>query len=107
VSSVSGTVSGADGSPLKDYTVVLFAESPELWRMPMSRWVHGARPDQEGRFRVPNLPAGAYLAVAVEYVPQGEWGDPDLLDRLRPKGKRFSLSDGGSQTLELRVTKEY
>jgi len=107
VSSVSGTVSGADGSPLKDYTVVLFAESPELWRMPMSRWVHGARPDQEGRFRVPNLPAGAYLAVAVEYVPQGEWGDPDLLDRLRSKGKRFTVSDGGSQTLDLRLTREY
>jgi hypothetical protein len=87
--------------------VIVFAESPELWRLPLTRWVHGARPDQEGRFRLQNLPAGDYLAVAVEYVPQGEWGDPDLLDRLRPKGKRFSLSDGASQALDLRLTREY
>jgi hypothetical protein len=107
VSSVSGSVTAADGSQLKDYTVIVFAESPELWRLPLTRWVHGARPDQEGRFRLQNLPAGDYLAVAVEYVPQGEWGDPDLLDRLRPKGKRFSLSDGASQALDLRLTREY
>ena len=101
---VIGTVSAADGSLVKDYTVVVFAESAELWRLPMTRWVNGARPDQEGRFKFQNLPAGEYYAVAVEYVPMGEWGDPELLDRLRSKAKRFTLSDGASQTLDLRLT---
>jgi Carboxypeptidase regulatory-like domain len=105
--SVTGTVSGADGSLLKDYTVVVFAESAELWRLPMTRWVSGSRPDQEGLFKFQNLPAGAYIAVAVEYLPMGEWGDPELLDRLRSKGKRFTLSDGGSQTLDLRLTTQF
>jgi hypothetical protein len=102
--SVMGTVSAADGSLVKDYTVVLFAESAELWRLPMTRWVNGTRPDQEGRFKVQNLPAGPYYAVAVEYVPMGEWGDPDVLDRLRSKATRFTLSDGASQALDLRLT---
>jgi len=102
--SVTGTVGDADGSLLKDYTVVVFAESAELWRLPMTRWVSGARPDQEGRFKFQNLPPGAYLAVAVEYLPMGEWGDPELLDRLRSKGKRFTLSDGATETLSLRLT---
>jgi len=101
---VIGTVSGTDGSLVKDYTVVVFAESAELWRLPMTRWVNGTRPDQEGRFKFQNLPAGEYYAVAVEYVPMGEWGDPEILDRLRAKAKRFTVSDGGSQTLDLRLT---
>jgi hypothetical protein len=107
VSSVAGTVTAADGSLLKDYTVVVFAESPELWRMPMTRWVSGTRPDQDGRFKMPNLPAGTYYAIAVDYLPQGEWGDPELLDRLRPKAKRFTLTEGAAQTLDLRLTGDY
>ena len=107
VSSLSGMVTSADGSALKDYTVVVFSESADLWRMPMTRWVSGTRPDQEGRFKLQNLPAGSYYAIAVDYLPQGEWGDPDLLDRLRPKAKRFTLSEGAAQTLDLRITAEY
>ena len=105
--SVIGTVSGADGSLVKDYTVVVFAESAELWRLPMTRWVSGMRPDQEGHFRFQHLPAGAYYAVAVEYLPMGEWGDPEVLDRLRSKAKRFTLSDGAPQTLDLRLIAAY
>ena len=62
----------------------------------MTRWVTGTRPDQDGRFKVQNLPAGSYLAVAVDYIPQGEWGDPELLDRLKGKAKRFTLGDGAT-----------
>jgi hypothetical protein len=105
--SVAGSVTAADGTLLKDYTVVIFAEAPEYWRMPMTRWVAGTRPDQDGRFKVLNLPAGSYYAVAVDYVPQGEWGDPDLLDRLKSKGKRFSLDEGASHTLDLKLTRDY
>ena len=77
---------------------------PEHWRLPMTRWVTGTRPDQDGRFKVQNLPAGNYLAVAVDYVPQGEWGDPELLDRLKSKAKRFTLGDGATHTLDLKLS---
>jgi hypothetical protein len=107
ITSVTGGVTGPDGSPLKDYTVVIFADDPELWRLPMTRWVTGTRPDQEGRFKVQNLPPGTYHAVAVEYVPQGEWGDPDLLERLKDKGKRFTLAEGGNEVLDLKLATTY
>jgi Carboxypeptidase regulatory-like domain len=105
--SVTGAVTASDGSLLKDYTVVFFSESPEHWRLPMTRWVTGVRPDQEGRFKVQNLPAGQYYAVAVDYLPQGEWGDPEILDRLRTKAQRFTLSEGAGQTLDLKLTNDY
>jgi hypothetical protein len=104
---VTGTVTTNEGSMLKDYTVVVFAESPDLWRLPMTRWVSGGRPDNDGRFKIQNLPAGKFYAAAVEYLPQGEWGDPELLDRLKSQAKRFSLDDGGTQTLDLKLMTKY
>jgi hypothetical protein len=101
---VNGSVTASDGALLNDYTVVIFSETPEQWRLPMTRWVTGTRPDQDGRFKVQNLPAGNYLAVAVDYLPQGEWGDPELLDRLKSKAKRFILGEGATHTLDLKLS---
>lgn len=98
---VSGTVTGANGQPAKDYTVVIFPDDQSRWTLPSSRYVFGTRPDQEGRFRARNLPAGDYLAVALEYLAQGEWGDPDVLQRLKGKATRFTLNEGDSKTLNL------
>jgi len=105
--SVTGGVTAGDGSPLKDYTVVIFADDEDLWRAPRSRWVTGVRPDQEGRFKAQNLPPGSYHAVAVDYIPQGEWGDPDLLARLKGKGSRFTLDEGGNEVLDLKLAMAY
>jgi hypothetical protein len=101
---VTGTVKASDGTLLKDYTVVIFAEDSEKWTTPMTRYVTGTRPDQEGRFRARQLPAGDYYAIAVDYIEQGTWGDPELLERLKPKAKRFSLGDGETKTLDLALT---
>jgi Carboxypeptidase regulatory-like domain len=107
MTAITGGVTAADGSPLKDYTVVVFAESPELWRLPITRWVAGARPDQDGRFKVQNLPAGRYYVAAVDYIPQGEWADPELLERLKSQAKRMTLGDGGSESLALKLVEKY
>ena len=106
-SEISGGVTATNGSPIKDYTVVVFAEDQSLWSLPMTRWVTGTRPDQEGRFRVRNMPAGSYYAVAVDYVEQGSWGDPELLERLKARAKRFTLAEGGTETLDLKLVDQY
>lgn len=104
---VSGGVTETGGAALKDYTVVVFSETPDHWRLPMTRWVQGARPDQDGRFKMQNLPPGSYYAVAVDYLPQGEWGDPEILERLKSRATRFSLDEGGTQSLDLKLTGQY
>ena len=97
---VNGTVK-AGSSPAKDYTLVVFSDEPQKWSVPNSRYVAGVRPDQEGRFQIKNLPPGGYLAIAVDYLAQGEWNDPDVLERLKAKATSFSLDEGQTKTLDL------
>jgi hypothetical protein len=104
---ITGGVTASNGSALKDYTVVVFSDDPQLWSLPFTRWVNGTRPDQEGRFRVRNLPAGSYDIVAVDYIEAGAWGDPELLDRLKSHAKRITLSEGGSERVDLKLVDRY
>ena len=103
---ISGGVTASNGSPIKDYTVVVFADDPQLWNLPMTRWVSGTRPDQEGRFRIRNMPPGTYNIIAVDYVEAGAWGDPELLERLKARARRVTLSEGGTERLDLKLSEQ-
>jgi hypothetical protein len=100
---VTGGVSDDRGQTIKDYTVVVFAEDSARWTAP-TRFISSARPDQDGRFQVKDLPPGDYLAVALDYVQQGEWSDPAFLDRIKSQGTAFSLGWGQTKSLALKVT---
>jgi hypothetical protein len=104
---IAGGVTASNGSALKDYTVVVFSDDPQHWSLPFTRWVNGTRPDQEGRFRLRNLPPGSYNIVAVDYIEAGAWGDPELLDRLKSRAKRITLSEGGSEKVDLKLVDQY
>jgi hypothetical protein len=99
---VNGTVKQGN-DPATDYTVVIFSDDPQKWAVPMPRQIASARPNQEGRFQVKNLPAGGYYVVALEYIPQGDWFDPEVLERLKGKASRFSIDEGQVETLDLRL----
>jgi protocatechuate 3,4-dioxygenase beta subunit len=97
---VTGEVkSGND--PAKDYTVVNFSDDPQKWTAASGRHIASARPNQEGRFQIKNLPAGSYYVVALDYIAQGDWNDPDVLDRLKTKGTRITLDEGKTENLTL------
>jgi hypothetical protein len=70
----------------------------------MTRYVAFARPNQDGGYRIRDLPAGSYYAIAVPYIAQGEWNDPEVLGRLRTNATRFTLNEGESQTLDLKLS---
>jgi protocatechuate 3,4-dioxygenase beta subunit len=102
VASVGGTVSNASGA-VKDFTVVVFATDEQKWTLPQNRWTASARPNQDGQFKLANLPAGEYYAIAVEYVAQGDWQDPDWLARAAKTATRFTLEEGASKSLDLKL----
>ena len=101
---ITGGVADDKNGALKDFTVVVFPEDQSKWALPMTRWTASSRPDQDGRFKFNNLPAGAYYAIAVEYVAQGEWSDPEWLARAAKKATRFTLDEGASKVLELKLS---
>jgi hypothetical protein len=100
---VSGVVTNSRSEPVKDYTVVVFARDRERWGY-MSRYFQSSRPDQDGRYKVKALPAGEYYAVAIDFVDPGEASDPEFLDRVKTRAVSFSLNDGETKTLDLKIS---
>jgi hypothetical protein len=103
LSEVSGQVLDARNRPLTEYSVAIFSRDTQRWGW-MSRYVALSRPDQNGRFSVRGLPVGDYQAIALDYVDGDEVLDPEFLDRVRPGALPFSLTDGQTRTLDLRLT---
>jgi hypothetical protein len=87
-----------------DGTVVVFPEETSRWRED-SRTIRAARPDRRGEFSIKGLPAGNYLIVAVDYVQDGRWHDPDFLADLRPRAQRLSLAEAETRRIDLTLQK--
>jgi hypothetical protein len=102
VSEVNGTAT-LRNKEAASYSVVVFAEDPALWTFP-TRYLRTARPDAQGRFMLRGLPGGTtYLVAAIDYLEDGEWQDPDFLERLREDASRLTLREGETKTIELEV----
>jgi hypothetical protein len=107
-SAITGHVTDEFGEPItgvqvQDYVVIVQpAESKE--GSAATRYVRTARPDQEGRFRIRALPPGRYLAAAVESLEQGREWDPEFSRRVRESGTVFTLTEGQTQALSLKLS---
>lgn len=103
VSELNGKVATAKGEPTKDYTVVVFPEDPATWAFP-SRYLRSARPDQQGLFKIRGLPPDdRYLAVAVDYLEDGEGTDPQFLEQIKDRAARFALAAGDMKAIDLKL----
>jgi hypothetical protein len=102
VSDLSGVVTNARGEVAKDYTVLVFSQDRDDWTTNTRHRSQG-RPDQEGRFRIRALPAGRYYAIALDSVDPNESGDPEFLDRIRSRATMFSLTDGETKAIDLKI----
>jgi hypothetical protein len=100
---VNGGATDDAGRPARDYVALIFPEDAGAWRR-FSRRQRIESPDQQGRFEVTRLPPGHYLAAALEYVEEGQDGDPEFLESLRAWATPFELRDGETKTLALKVT---
>lgn len=102
VNVVSGSITDAKGAATADGTVLVFADDAQKW-IDDSRFVRSARPDQQGTFQIKGLPPGDYLAVAMDYIEDGSWNDPEYLESIRRYGQRIRLAGSGTQTVALRL----
>jgi hypothetical protein len=102
LTAVTGTVSASAGQPAKA-EVVVFAADAAKWTYP-SRFVRTVTADDKGRFRITGLPpADRYLALAADYLEDGEHYDPEFLGRMRDAATEFSLDNAETRALELKV----
>jgi hypothetical protein len=103
VTSLSGQVRTEGDAVSSDYVVVAFSTDETQWRQG-SRYIGTARPDQNGTYRLRNLPPGSYYVVALETMPE-EWGDPELFEQLKADAKRATLDEGENEALELTLAR--
>jgi len=102
IAELNGTVS-ARGQGAREYTVVVFPDEPSRWTFP-TRYIRTARANQAGGFTLRGLPPfGSYLAVAVNYLEEGESQDPAFLDRMRDQATSVALREGETKTIDLRL----
>lgn len=106
VSNKAATVTGMLGdeknAPASDGTVIVFAADADKWSED-SRFVRSARPDQDGKFVIRGFPAGQYLAIAIDYVEEGMWNDPEYLEQIRRDAQPIALAEGESRSVSLTV----
>ena len=103
LTTLSGVVTDDRGEPAKTYLVVAFSQNRELW-IGTTRYRGIASSDGGGRYKMTSLPAGSYYIVAVERTEPGEWQDPEFLARVLPKATAFTVADGDTRTIDLKLS---
>jgi Carboxypeptidase regulatory-like domain len=99
----NGTLLDEAGRPAEG-TTLLFPEDSSRWGED-SRLVRTARPDAAGAFEFRNVIPGDYLAVALEYVRDGDWTDPDFLEKLRERASKVKVDERGASAISLKLVK--
>jgi hypothetical protein len=100
---VSGVVQNVRNLPVPNVGVLLYAKAPIFW-LPASRRIRVTYTDRDGKFSVPGLPAGEYLAVASSTIDETDLGHRERLDALQAYAVPFRLAtDDGRATVMLHV----
>jgi len=55
-------------------------------------FIRATRPDQQGQWRIKGA-SGEFLAVAVDYVEDGQWNDPEYLESIATYAQKVTLEE--------------
>jgi hypothetical protein len=95
---INGMALNEKGQPYVGAHVAIVPEPPRPYRM------RNTRTDQNGAFKLINIPPGEYNLIALEGFEQGGLEDDEYVKPLRAKMKRVKVEEGGNAvTMELRV----
>jgi hypothetical protein len=95
---VVGRLVDGQGAAVTNGAVLVFSTDRRLWREG-SRAFRPVWVDQTGAFDVQGLPPGDYLAAPISELDDGEWADPEVLQRLEVHAQRFTLEEGEQKTM--------
>ncbi len=105
LSELNGRVAPIEGDGPRACAVVVFADDPQRWSWPATRYVRTATVDRGGSFRIEGLPPGKYYVVAVSSA-DSSLPTPESLSRFASNASRVGLREGGRHTIDLRTCRE-
>jgi hypothetical protein len=101
-STITGTVTGADGRPRLDVAVVIFPKDSRYW-IRGTRRILVTRPDTSGGYEFTGLPGGEYIVGTVAERPPDDVIDAQWLAGLAASGVRLAVVDGQRQVQDLKL----
>jgi hypothetical protein len=102
VSRVGGLVTDDDERPAPRALVVLLPTDRDRWGV--ARLVRTAFTDHDGLFAIDGLVEGDYQVIAVPWLPDLAWRDPDVLGALWSRTASVRMFAGEDQTLSLELS---
>ena len=103
LTNVSGQVTDGRGQVVQQYVVVLLPADEKEPNI-ATRYIRTSRPDTNGRFEMRSLRPGRYVATAIESLEQGRQFAPEFQRQLRRGAREFTVREGESLSLDLRLT---
>ena len=106
IPTLTGTARGPDGAVPEQGIVVLFPADPERW-VGTGLWpprLVSAAVQNNGTYRLMEMPAGEYLVAAIARTHTRTWRDPEFLRRLERQAARVTLAWGQTVTRDLTLT---
>ncbi|HEX5109108.1 MAG TPA: carboxypeptidase regulatory-like domain-containing protein [Vicinamibacterales bacterium] len=85
-------------------SVVIFPDDASKWTYP-SRFVKATRTDAEGRFMFSGLPEEHYRLVALAFLEEDEFQDPDFLERMKDRSTEIRLGEAENRTVALPLSR--
>lgn len=102
---LSGTVTDDRNKPVLDATVVIFPADAQRWTF-ATRFIRSIRPDTNGRYSIKSMPPlDDYLIIAVQNLEPGQSSDPEFLARAKEEAKAFTLNEGETKAVDIKLSK--
>jgi hypothetical protein len=104
LTTVSGHVTDSRGAAVTSYVVVILPAEEKTSTIGWYRYIRSTRSDINGRFETRGMPPGRYVAAAVDALESGRQFVPAVQQQLRKGAREFSLKEGESLMLDLRLS---